>query len=94
MARNALRSEKSSAVRAVIDRVEDGGVAVLLVGDGRTQVDVPRDLLPEGAREGDHLRIKFSLDAPARAGAEDRIAKLQEDLEARGNTASKKDFNV
>ena len=60
-------------VRAEIDRIEDGGVAVLVVGDDRkTQVDVPASLLPEGASDGDHLRITITLDKEGGPAADDR----------------------
>ncbi|HYP02068.1 MAG TPA: DUF3006 family protein [Pyrinomonadaceae bacterium] len=83
-------------VRAVVDRIEDGDIAVLtLDDDARSQLDVPRKRLPEDANsDGDHLLLKFDVDresgertlksvkaAPtARAAAEDRIKKMQERL--------------
>ena len=80
---------------AVIDRLEDGGMAVLLVGeDGDTQVDIPTGLLPEDARDGDHLRITISVDRTSRAAAEDRIKRLQSELRAQSGTDDKKDFKL
>ena len=80
---------------AVIDRIEDGGMAVLLVGeDGDTQVDIPTGLLPEDARDGDHLRITISVDRTSRAAAEDRIKRLQSELRAQSGTDDKKDFKL
>jgi hypothetical protein len=57
---------------AVIDRIEDGRHAVLLVGAGEVELVVDVALLPAGAREGDWLRIGFSADperTDARRGA-------------------------
>jgi hypothetical protein len=52
--------------KACIDRFEkcaDGRVlAVLLVGDQERQLDVPRNLLPAGAKEGDWLQVEISGD--------------------------------
>jgi len=48
-------------IKAVIDRFE-GEYAVLLVGDQGTHMDVPRELLPGEASEGDWLKINFELD--------------------------------
>ena len=45
-------------VRAVVDRFE-GQFAVLIVDGQSERVDVPRDLLPRGTREGDYLQVEF-----------------------------------
>ncbi|HEX8559232.1 MAG TPA: DUF3006 domain-containing protein [Pyrinomonadaceae bacterium] len=71
--------------RAVVDRIEDGGAAVLFVGeDEGAQVELPASLLPEGAASGSHLLITVALDEGARRDAEDRVRALQEKLERRG----------
>jgi hypothetical protein len=44
---------------AVIDRFE-GDMAVLLLGEIREHLDVPRSLLPSGAREGSWLRAEIA----------------------------------
>ena len=44
--------------KAVIDRFEEG-FAVLLMGDDERQIEVPRAVLPRGAREGHWLRIEL-----------------------------------
>ena len=44
-----------------VDRLE-GDFAVLCGEDGRCW-DLPRWLLPDGAREGTHLRLRIELDA-------------------------------
>ena len=38
--------------RAVIDRIVDGTTAVLLIGAQKTELHVPADHLPEGAKDG------------------------------------------
>lgn len=85
----------SAKVRGVIDRVEDGGMAVVLVGDDeKTSIDVPLALLPDGAGDGDHLTITFTLNKESRAEAEDRVKALQERLSKRGDAADKKDIKL
>lgn len=43
---------------AVVDRFEDN-YAILLVGEEQRPVDVPRQLLPPGTREGHWLQVEF-----------------------------------
>ncbi len=82
-------------LRAEIDRIEDGGVAVLIIGDdAKTQVDVPASLLPEGAADGDHLRISITLDKESRDAASARVKHLQDKLAAKGGTEDEKDFKL
>jgi hypothetical protein len=93
-------------LRAVVDRVEDGGVAVLSIEGHKPTLDVPLARLPEGTADGDHLRLTFdgepgartltkaSLDRAARASAEDRVKQMQDRLEKLSGTADKKDFKL
>jgi hypothetical protein len=46
--------------KAVIDRIEDGAWAVLLMGKKRVEKIVPVEQLPQGAKEG--TRVKLHLD--------------------------------
>lgn len=97
---------ESVEVRAVVDRVEDGGVAVLSLEGHKSTLDVPLSRLPKGTADGDHLRLTFdgepgadtlkkaSHDRDARASAEDRVKKTQERLEKMSGTADKKDFKL
>jgi hypothetical protein len=61
---------------AVVDRIEDGTHAVLLVGADEVELVLDAALLPEGTREGDWLRIGLTLDP-------ERTATVRDDLEAR-----------
>lgn len=80
-----VEKKDRSSVRAVIDRIEDGELAVLLLGeDEKITVDVPLDVLPDGAGDGDHLLITFALDGKSRAETEKRVKGLREKLERRG----------
>ena len=73
--------DTSITLRAVVDRIEDGDLAVLMVGeDEQTQLDVPRAMLPPATDEGAHLRITIKLDREARSATADRVKALQEKL--------------
>ena len=85
---------KQKRTRAVVDRIEDGGAAVLHVGeDEETKVELPASLLPEGAEGGSHLLITVSLDEGSRKAAAERVNALQEKLEKRGG-GDKKSFKL
>jgi Protein of unknown function (DUF3006) len=85
MSDDSGQSGKSKKTRGRIDRVEDGGGAVVQLGDDASNlVDLPAELLPEGASDGDHLVITVRLERDARAAAEERIRALQERLSKRG----------
>jgi hypothetical protein len=86
--------EKSKRTRAVIDRIEDGGTAVLLVGEEEHKVELPASLLPEGADAGSHLVLTIALDEASRGEAEERVKALQEKLEKRGGGEGRKDFKL
>jgi hypothetical protein len=85
----------SRQLHAAIDRIEDNEMAVLLFGDDeKTQVDVPLSLLPEGAGDGDHLRINISIDKESRDAAAGRVKRLQEKLSQAGGAQDQKDFKL
>jgi hypothetical protein len=100
------RGEKSVEVAAVVDRIEDGDVAVLSLGDGKRMLDLPLSRLPEGTSDGAHLRLTFDgepsertfkravKDRQSRADAAERVRKLQERLEKTSGTQGKKDFKL
>lgn len=64
-------------ITATIDRFE-GEVAVLLVGPEQTPVNIPRSDLPEGAEQGDVLRLEVTID---REETERRRESIQEKIE-------------
>ena len=89
------RGGRSRRTRAVIDRIEDGGTAVVLVGEDEQKVELPASLLPEGAESGSHLSINIALDEASRKEAEDRVKALQEKLEKRSSGGEgKKSFKL
>jgi hypothetical protein len=92
---NREKRAPSKEFHAVIDRIEDGGMAVIMASDdGKTKIDVPASLLPAGASDGDHLRITIALDKESRDAAADRIKKLQDQLIERSGTQDQKDFKL
>lgn len=89
------KRSSSAELHAVIDRIEDNDTAVVLLGDDeKTSVDIPVALLPEGATDGAHLRIRITLDAGSRKSAEARIKDLQQKLQKRSGTEDKKNFKL
>ena len=48
--------------KGVIDRIEDGRIAVIFLDDNLKRYDLPVSLLPAEAREGDWLRLTISDD--------------------------------
>lgn len=62
-----------------LDRFE-GNTAVLLAG-GR-EINIPRDFLPDGASEGDHLVVSITRDDERRNATAGEISRLQERLKS------------
>lgn len=71
------------AIQATIDRFE-GNIAVLLVGEEGTPVNVPRSALPGDATQGDVLRLEAFVDRGATEGARESIQEKIERLKRRG----------
>jgi hypothetical protein len=70
-------------VRLSFDRVETGrtAIAVLLDDDG-TPINVPRKLLPGGARPGDVLEVTFRRDLESTRRIAEETRSVQEELKA------------
>ena len=66
-------------IKAVIDRFQ-GEYANVLFGDDELKVDIPRQLLPAGAREGSWLNISFELDPEGENKQRDKIEGLLDKL--------------
>jgi hypothetical protein len=77
---------------AVIDRIEDGRHAVLLLEAEGFQIVIPVEELPEGASEGDWLRVvvederlvRAQVDSAATKAAKDSIREKMNRLRQRG----------
>ena len=70
--------------RLSFDRFEGKGkqIAVLVADDGTT-VNVPKSLLPSGAKPGDVLTLSLELDAAATAKLKKETRSVQDDLSKR-----------
>lgn len=89
------KHKASKRTRGVVDRIEDGDIAVVMFGDDEgLKVELPVSLLPAGVEDGSHLFINVSLDEDSRKAAEDRVKALQEQLEKRSGTEGQKSFKL
>ena len=77
------QGRKGVIMKAVIDRFEDD-YAVVLFGDKEIKVDLPRELLPPGAREGNWLNVTFELNPEGTTKQEEKIRGLLEKLKNKG----------
>ncbi len=66
-------------MRAVIDRFE-GDYAVVLVGDEESKIDINREHLPDGAKEGSWLKVSFELDLEGEQKQREKISRLLDKL--------------
>lgn len=77
------QGRKGVIMKAVIDRFEED-YAVVLIGDKEIKVDIPRVLLPPGAREGSWLNVSFELNSDGTKKQEEKIKGLLEKLKNKG----------
>jgi len=70
-------------LKGVIDRFE-GDYAVMLVGPGEVELNMPRQLLPKGAREGSWLTLQLQLDPQEEKKQQEKIAGLLDRLKQKG----------
>ena len=78
--------------RAVIDRIEDGDQAVLLVGKDERERIVPVSSLPDGAQAGSWLKVRLegdelvavALDVEETGRVKERISDKMAQLRQRG----------
>ena len=68
-------------MKATIDRIEEGKIAVLLLGDkGEFKLNLPLSLLPAGCKEGDVLNVSIERDPEATSQTKERITDLMDKL--------------
>jgi hypothetical protein len=67
-------------MKAIIDRFE-GDMAVVLIGEDKIHLDVPRKLLPKNAKEGSWLNVVFELDPEVAEKQKQQISSLLERLQ-------------
>jgi Protein of unknown function (DUF3006) len=68
------------SLKATIDRFEDGYAVLLVRGEESIQIDFPKQLLPEGCKEGDILDIRISRNVESTDETRKRVANLIEKL--------------
>jgi len=73
--------------KAVIDRIEDGKYAVLLVGSRQVEKSIPVEQLPEGARAGSWLKVRVTDDS-----VKDILVDEEETQAARARVQTKLDM--
>lgn len=73
----------SDPVAFVVDRIEGDLAVLVLYDDDSVKFNVPILVLPEGLKEGDHLRIRFDRDDEGREQEQDRISDLLNELKRR-----------
>lgn len=70
-------------MKAVIDRIE-GNLAVLLVGERETPLNVPLLFLPQNVKEGTWLHLEFSVDDQLTKDFLEKNKRLLERLTMKG----------
>ncbi len=80
-----------SECHLVVDSLAEGFARLILHGDAQAYFDCPARLLPEGVREGDHLRATFRRDDEARAREQAEVKSLLREL-TQGSDPDQKDF--
>lgn len=83
----------TDGLRFVVDSVTDGLALFVFHDDDQISFHFPVSLLPEGVREGDHLRLAFSIDAAARAEERARAEELLKEL-TQGQDPNQTDFQL
>lgn len=63
-----------------VDRIENHLAVLVLCNDEKVSFNLPLRYLPEGAQEGDYLRLMIQPDQTGTLAAQERIATLQKEL--------------
>ncbi|MGO4886469.1 DUF3006 domain-containing protein [Anaerobacillus sp. MEB173] len=85
-------------MKAVFERIVDGKIAVILVGEDEREYTYPIQSLPEGIRAGDHLEVVIDADtitdvkasASETTAAKERMSDKMKQLQARKESRFKK----
>ncbi|HKY05587.1 MAG TPA: DUF3006 domain-containing protein [Blastocatellia bacterium] len=71
-------------LKVLVDRIE-GDVAVLVVdAEDGAQFNLPVKYLPEGVKDGSHLRVTFEVDAKSARAAKEKVQDLLKELRGKG----------
>ena len=77
-----LTTRKNIRFYGTLDRVE-GSTAVILVGEDGDTIEISKDLLPEGCKEGDLISFKIEVKDKKTKKEKEKVERLIEKL-ARG----------
>ena len=86
-------AEKDTGALFVVDGVTERRARLVAADDDRVHFTLPVRYLPAGTREGDHIRLRFSLDATSRKATASRVEHLFEEL-TRNQEDEPKKFEV
>jgi hypothetical protein len=73
----------SYSSKVIIDRIEGDLAVLVLYDDDGVKFNVPVALLPDGAKDGDHLAMSFAKDDASRDSEKKRIENLLAELKAK-----------
>lgn len=76
-----MKANHSSKV--IIDRIEGDLAVLVLHDDDGVKFNVPVALLPDGAKDGDHLTMSFVTDKASKESEKKRIANLLAELKGK-----------
>jgi Protein of unknown function (DUF3006) len=66
---------KKRSFYGTLDRIE-GDIAVILAGEDEGKLEISKNLLPEGYKEGDIMTIKFDIKDKKTKDKKEEIEKL------------------
>lgn len=76
-----MKPDYSSKV--IIDRIEGDLAVLVLSDDDGVKFNVPVGLLPDGAKDGDHLEMSFVTDKASKETEKKRIDNLLAELKGK-----------
>ncbi len=71
-----------ASTKVIVDRIEGELAVLVLHEDDLVKFNLPVRLLPDDAREGDHLQMSFATDELSREAEKKRIDNLLGELKA------------
>jgi hypothetical protein len=80
-----MTSHKATPMKAVIDRIGTN-LAVLVIPEENTRLNLPTGLLPQGCSEGDIVTLTLERDDEGTREAQERAARLISGLVCREQT--------
>lgn len=69
--------------KVIIDRIEGDLAVLVLYDDDGVKFNMPIALLPDGAKDGDHLEMSFVADKASKENEKKRIDNLLAELKGK-----------